>query len=44
MLGAFTFVTIAVSGIDYVLRYGEAALREARSRRAGLGADGSRLT
>ena len=44
MLGAFTFVTIAVSGIDYVLRYGEAALREGRSRRATLGAGGSRLT
>jgi cardiolipin synthase (CMP-forming) len=44
MLGAFTFVTIGVSGIDYVLRYGEAALREARSRRATLGADGSRPT
>jgi hypothetical protein len=33
-----------VSGIDYVLRYGEAALREARSRRAALRAGGSRLT
>ena len=44
MLGAFTFVTIAVSGIDYVLRYGKAALREARSRRTTLGAGGSRLT
>ena len=44
MLGAFTFVTIAVSGIDYVLRYGKAALREARLRRATLGAGGSRLT
>jgi cardiolipin synthase len=43
MLGAFTFVTIAVSGIDYVLRYGEAALREARLRRATLRAGGSRL-
>jgi cardiolipin synthase len=44
MLGALTFVTIAVSGIDYVLRYGEAALGEVRSRRATLGAGGSRLT
>jgi len=33
MLGAFTFVTIAVSGIDYVLRYGKGALQVARSRR-----------
>jgi cardiolipin synthase len=44
MFGAFSFVTIAVSGIDYVLRYGEAALRELRSRRATLGAGGSKLT
>ena len=44
MLGAFAFVTIAVSGIDYILRYGEAALREVRSRRATLDAGGSRLT
>jgi cardiolipin synthase (CMP-forming) len=33
-LGALTFLTIAVSGIDYILRYGKAALRESRSRRA----------
>ncbi len=32
-LGALTFLTTAVSGIDYVLRYGKAALEEARSRR-----------
>ncbi len=32
-LGALTFLTTAVSGIDYVLRYGTAALEEARSRR-----------
>ena len=32
-LGALTFLTTAVSGIDYVLRYGEAALEESRSRR-----------
>jgi cardiolipin synthase (CMP-forming) len=30
-LGALTFLTIAVSGIDYVLRYGRAALQESRS-------------
>jgi cardiolipin synthase (CMP-forming) len=33
-LGALTFLTTAVSGIDYVLRYGKAALEESRSRRA----------
>ena len=44
MLGAFTFVTTAVSGIDYILRYGKSAVREARSRRVTLGAGGSRLT
>jgi cardiolipin synthase len=32
-LGALTFLTTAVSGIDYVLRYGRAALVEAKSRR-----------
>lgn len=33
MLGALTFLTTAVSGIDYVLRYGKAAIVESRSRR-----------
>jgi cardiolipin synthase (CMP-forming) len=33
LLGALTFLTIAVSGIDYVLRYGKAAIEEARLRR-----------
>jgi len=32
-LGALTFLTTAVSGIDYVLRYGKAAVDESRSRR-----------
>jgi cardiolipin synthase len=32
-LGALTFLTTAVSGIDYVLRYGRAALEESKSRR-----------
>ena len=41
MLGALTFVTIAVSGIDYVLRYGKAALQVSRSRRERAG--GSKL-
>jgi cardiolipin synthase (CMP-forming) len=43
MLGAFTFVTIAVSGIDYVLRYGKAALQAARLRRMTMRAGGSKL-
>ncbi len=33
VLGALTFLTTAVSGIDYVLRYGKAAADESRSRR-----------
>jgi cardiolipin synthase len=32
-LGTLTFLTTAVSGIDYVLRYGKAALAESRARR-----------
>ena len=32
-LGALTFVTIVISGVDYVLRYGEAAIQEANARR-----------
>lgn len=43
MLGAVAFVTIAVSGIDYVLRYGKAALQGARSRRTTMRAGGSKL-
>jgi cardiolipin synthase len=43
MLGALTFVTIAVSGIDYVLRYGKAALQAAKSRRMTMRAGGSKL-
>jgi cardiolipin synthase len=31
-LGALTFLTTAVSGIDYVLRYGRAAIEESKSR------------
>ena len=34
VLGASTFVTTVVSGMDYVLRYGESALREANARRS----------
>jgi cardiolipin synthase (CMP-forming) len=43
-LGALTFVTIVISGMDYVLRYGQAALHEAHARSAGLTADRPRLT
>jgi cardiolipin synthase len=43
-LGALTFVTIVVSGLDYVLRYAQAALHEANSRSAGLSADRSKPT
>jgi cardiolipin synthase (CMP-forming) len=32
-LGALTFVTTVVSGIDYVLTYGRGAIEESRSRR-----------
>ncbi len=43
-LGSLTFVTTVISGIDYVLRYGDAALREAAPRRPGLSAGRSGLT
>jgi cardiolipin synthase len=33
-LGALTFVTTVVSGVDYVLRYTQAAVEESRARRA----------
>jgi cardiolipin synthase len=42
-LGALTFVTTIVSGMDYVLRYGESALEEANTRRSGASADRSGL-
>jgi cardiolipin synthase (CMP-forming) len=44
LLGALTLVTVVVSGIDYVLRYGRRALEEAKSRRAVWRAGGSNLT
>jgi cardiolipin synthase len=44
MLGALTFVTTVVSGIDYVLRYGNAAFREAKARGVPPNAGGSKLT
>lgn len=43
-LGASTFVTTVISGMDYVLRYGESALREANARRSGVPPDRSGLT
>jgi cardiolipin synthase len=43
-LGAVTFVLIAVSGVDYVLRYGKAALEEASARRSAPRADRPGLT
>jgi cardiolipin synthase len=39
-LGALTFVTTVVSGIDYGLTHGRAALDPARSRRRGASAGG----
>lgn len=44
MLGALTFVTVMISGIDYVLRYGNRAWAEAKSRRALAGGGGTKLT
>jgi cardiolipin synthase len=43
-LGALTFVTIVISGMDYVLRYGQAALQEAHRRPRGVAADRTGLT
>ncbi len=44
VLGALMFVTVVISGIDYVLRYGGEAIAEARARRAMVRGRGSRLT
>jgi cardiolipin synthase len=44
MFGALTFVTVLISGIDYVLRYGRRALEEAKSRRAQAAGGGTKLT
>ena len=44
LLGALMFVTVVVSGIDYVLRYGGAAIAEAKARRAMVRGRGSKLT
>jgi cardiolipin synthase (CMP-forming) len=44
LLGALTFMTVVVSGLDYVLRYGRRAWQEAKTRRTPWRAGGSRLT
>jgi len=44
LLGALTFMTVVVSGLDYVLRYGRRAWQEAKTRRTTWRAGGSRLT
>jgi cardiolipin synthase len=42
VLGALVFVTVAVSGIDYVWVYGREAAAQARARQATLRAGGSK--
>ncbi len=44
LLGALTFMTVMISGIDYVLRYGRSAWNESQSRRGVWRAGGSNLT
>ena len=44
MLGALTFLTVVISGIDYVLRYGRRAGKERKSHRTVWRADGSKPT
>lgn len=41
LLGALTFATTVVSGMDYVLRYARSALAEARSRREASSGPGA---
>jgi cardiolipin synthase (CMP-forming) len=41
-LGALVFVTVAVSGLDYVLVYSRVAAEHARSRRRTVGTGGSK--
>jgi len=43
-LGALTFVTTVISGMDYVSNVRTGSLNEARSRNAGMTADRSGLT
>jgi cardiolipin synthase len=44
LLGALMFMTVVISGIDYVLRYGGEAIAEAKGRRAMIRARGSKFT
>ena len=44
MLGALTFVTVLISGIDYVMRYGRRAWQEPKSRRTLAAGGGPKLT
>jgi cardiolipin synthase (CMP-forming) len=44
LLGALMFLTVVISGIDYVLRYGAEAIAEARARRSMLRGRGSKVT
>ena len=44
LLGALMFVTVVISGIDYVLRYGGEAIAEAKGRRAMVRGRGSKFT
>jgi cardiolipin synthase len=43
-LGALMFVTVVISGIDYVLHYGGEAIAEAKGRRTTIRGRGSKLT
>jgi cardiolipin synthase len=44
LLGALMFVTVVISGIDYVLRYGADAVAEAKTRRGMIRGRGSKFT
>jgi cardiolipin synthase len=44
LLGALMFVTVVISGIDYVLRYGAEAVAEAKTRRGMIRGRGSKFT
>ncbi len=44
LLGALMFVTVVISGIDYVLRYGGEAIAEAKARHARIRGRGSKVT
>jgi cardiolipin synthase (CMP-forming) len=44
LLGALMFLTVVISGIDYVLRYGAEAIAEAKARRGMIRGRGSKFT